>query len=132
MRGEKGGYAQHATARGHEVVGDETKDDGGADRGMTPTELLLASLGSCKTITVRMYAAKKGWPLEDVVVHLSHDKEEAAKEDGTKEVVHRIRASVRLEGALDADQRARLLDISTRCPIHRMLQGKIEIESRLA
>ena len=124
-------YQHEATSRGHSIVVDEPEDVGGDDRGQTPYELLLAALGSCTAITVRMYAARKGWPLDDVRVDLSHERvhakdcEDCEAEDGQLSV---IRRRVTFTGDLDDDQLARLRQIANRCPVHRTLEGTVEIK----
>jgi putative redox protein len=124
-------YQHEATSRGHSVVVDEPEEVGGDDRGPTPYELLLAALGSCTAITVRMYAKRKGWSLDDVKVELSHERvhardcEDCETAEGRLSV---IRRSVTLTGDLDEDQRVRLREIASRCPVHRTLEGVVEIK----
>lgn len=120
-----GRYTQTIRARGHELVADEPTDAGGNDLGPGPFDLVLAGLGSCTSMTVRMYADRKEWPLEHVEVALSHRRETV---DG--EGVTRIDRAIRLVGDLDAEQRARLLEIASRCPVHRALTGTIAIDTR--
>ena len=103
----------------HLVRSDEPQEHGGNDSGPTPHELLLAALGSCTAITLRLYAERKSWPLVNAHVRLT-----AERQDGT----FRIRQAVTLEGALDAAQRGRLLEIAGRCPVHRTLTGVVDIE----
>jgi putative redox protein len=107
----------------HVLAADETKEDGGDDIGPAPHDFLLAALGACTSMTVRLYAQKKGIPLTDVHVHLVQEK----GEDGT----HRIHRTIELEGALDDAQQARLVEIANKCPVHRTLSGKIQIETNL-
>ncbi len=119
----------------HHLLADEPAAYGGTDAGPGPYQLLSAGLGACTSMTVRMYARRKGWPLEHVAVDISHDKlhardcadcpDKTAKID----VFQRV---IRLDGPLDADQRARLLAIADRCPVHRTLEGTIRIETVLA
>ncbi len=119
----------------HRMLADEPAAHGGTDAGPSPYQLLSAGLGACTSMTVRMYARRKGWPLEHVSVDISHDKihardcadcpDQTAKID----VFQRV---IRLDGPLDADQRARLLAIADRCPVHRTLEGTIRIETVLA
>ncbi len=123
-------YQHEATSRGHSVIGDEPKDAGGDDQGMTPYEFLLAALGTCTAMTLRMYAERKGWDLQDVRVDLEHDRvhaddcEECETGEGR---LSRIRRKVEVTGDLDDEQRARLQEIANRCPVHRTLEGPIEI-----
>jgi putative redox protein len=106
----------------HELTSDEPVENGGGDAGPAPHELLLAALGSCTSMTVSMYADRKAWPLARVEVNVSGERADA---------VFRIRREIRLEGELSDEQRQRLLEIANKCPVHRTLSGKIEIESRL-
>lgn len=125
-----GVYAQLIKARMHEWAAGEPVDIGGADNGPTPYELLLSALGACTSITLEMYAARKGWPLDKVHVTLEHSKEERAGENDGKPVdmIDRI---VRLEGALDGEQRAKLIEIAEKCPVHRTLTNQINIDTLL-
>jgi putative redox protein len=127
------GLAQQINVRGHVLLADEPLEAGGADAGLNPYELLLAALGSCTAMTVRMYAARKAWPLESVEVVLQLDKVHASDcadcetRDG---YLDRITKLVSLHGPLDADQRQRLIEIAERCPVQRTLQREIVIEQR--
>jgi putative redox protein len=123
-------YAQHIKARMHEWAAGEPKEIGGTDNGPTPYELLLSALGACTSVTLEMYAARKGWPLEKVHVILEHSKEERAGENDGKPVdmIDRI---VRLQGPLDDEQRARLIEIAEKCPVHRTLTNQININTLL-
>lgn len=114
----EGALATSASVGVHAIRLDEPLDLGGTDTGATPTELLLAALGGCESITLRMYAARKGWPLTDVRIRLH-----GATVDGA----FVIRREVTLDGPLDPDQRARLLDIVNRCPVHRILNGEVRV-----
>ncbi|MGE5504412.1 MAG: OsmC family protein [Actinomycetota bacterium] len=118
----QGRLAQRITAGSHAWLADEPAEAGGDDLGPTPHQLLLAGLGACTAMTLRMYAGRKGWPLARVEVRLSRRK------DGDGEVFER---ELILEGPLDDDQRARLKAIAERCPVHRTLTGKITIETRV-
>ena len=110
---------------GHRWTADEAVDDGGANAGPDPKSLLLSSLGACTAITLRMYAARKGWPLAGVDVELRIGT--AGAPDNTT-----IERRIDLHGDLDAEQRARLLQIANACPVHKLLTGSIQIESSLS
>jgi putative redox protein len=129
-----GGLAHRIEARGHELLADEPVEAGGADSGPTPYELLLGALGACTAMTVRLYAQRKGWPLEGVEVALSHDRIHAAdcRDWETCEgSLDRITKRLTLRGPLDEAQRQRLAEIAQRCPVHRTLTGKVQIEQLL-
>lgn len=113
-----GPFAQTVTIRHHEVLSDELTEVGGEDRGPGPTELLLASVGACVAMTLKMYAGRKGWELGDLQVDLS-----ARDEQGVYVIERRIRY-----GALLSDeQRQRLAEIAGRCPVSRRITGTVEI-----
>jgi putative redox protein len=118
----------------HCIIADEPREVGGEDRGPSPYGLLLGSLGACTVMTLRMYADRKGWPLDQAVCHLRHSKVHAAdceaceEHDVPKAKIDRIERRIELRGALDATQRQRLMAIADRCPVHRTLSaGKISI-----
>lgn len=113
----------------HLLVADEPLEAGGDDLGPNPYELLLAALGSCTAMTLRLYARRKGWPLERVEIRLAHGRRQAGEGDEAPlgERIERITREIRLEGPLDAAQRGRLLEMAERCPVHRTLTGRVEI-----
>ncbi|MGH8683026.1 MAG: bifunctional alpha/beta hydrolase/OsmC family protein [Burkholderiales bacterium] len=131
----EGKFTQLVAAGRHRVRADEPVAAGGLDSGMSPYDCLLAGLGACTSMTLRLYADLKGLPLERATVELKHDKIHAVDcaECETREGrIDRIERVIRLEGALDAAQRAKLLEIANKCPVHRTLTSEITIPTRLA
>ncbi len=128
-------YSQTISAGPHLLRGDEPVDAGGSDTGPNPYELLLAALGSCASITVRMYADRTQWPLESVHIELSyggaHAEDSAACETETG-MITGIEMEVSFVGDLSEQQRQRLLEIANRCPVHRTLTSRIQIRGTLA
>lgn len=130
----EGRFAQLIAAGRHRLRADEPATAGGDDSGPGPYDLLLSALGACTAMTVRMYAEQKKWPLERVTVDLKHDKVHAADcaDCETKEgKIDKIERVLTLEGKLDDTQRARLLEIANKCPVHRTLHGEVWIPTRL-
>ena len=135
MHGSAAGFAQEIAVGRHRLSGDEPTSVGGTDMGPNPYDLLLAALGSCTSMTVAMYARRKQWPLEAVTVRLRHSKIDATDCDecDTKEGnLDHIDRDIELVGALSNEQRARLLDIANKCPVHRTLTSEIHIQTRLS
>lgn len=122
-------YRTEITVRQHALTVDEPSELGGGDAGPTPFDLVCAALASCTTITVRMYADRKGWPLEAIEVRAGHARVPAGG-DAPSSQVDRFTLSVSLVGDLDEPQRGRLLEIAGRCPVHRMLVAGSIIETR--
>jgi uncharacterized OsmC-like protein len=134
-------YTVLANDERHAFIADESASDGGDDLGPGPHELMLASLGACTAITLRMYAERKQWPLYEVSVHLTHDKvdasicadctpEELASIDGEGRI-DLIQSNISVRGDLTAGQMQRLLEIAERCPVHRLLAGRPRIVSEI-
>ena len=123
------GYQHQITAGSHQWTADEPETYGGTDAGPSPYELLLGALGACIGMTLRMYAAKKKWKLTDVHIELEHykihakDCEDCEQESGYVDVIEK---SISFSGDLDADQRNRLLEIASRCPVHRTLENAVK------
>jgi putative redox protein len=131
----EGRFAQLVQAGRHRLRADEPVAVGGDDSGFGPYDLLLAALGACTSMTVRMYAEQKRWPLRRVSVELEHDKVHAADcaECETREGrIDRIERVLTLEGDLDDSQRQRLLEIANKCPVHRTLHGEVWVPTRLS
>jgi uncharacterized OsmC-like protein len=133
VRGSAAGFAQEILAGPHRMASDEPTSAGGTDTGPSPYDLLLAALGSCTSITVGMYARRKGWPLEEVTVNLRHSKIHASDcaECETKEgILDHIERDIHFAGSLTAEQRSKLLEIANKCPVHRTLMSEIDIKTR--
>jgi putative redox protein len=134
VRGRKEELRKDVEIGPHRVVVDEPVAYGGRDEGPTPYDLLIAALGSCTAITLQMYAKQKGWPLEGIEVRLRHEKIHArdCADCETKEGrIDRIHRELVLIGPLDEAQRARLLEIANRCPVHRTLLSELNIQTTL-
>lgn len=115
-------YRTAIVTNGHHLIADEPDEVGGKNLGPGPGEFLMVSLASCTAITVRMYADRKRWPLEKITVEVTSDKIDTT----TIFIRH-----VYLEGALDEEQRHRLLQIANACPVHKVLTNPIEIKTEL-
>jgi len=134
VRGPATGFAQEILAGPHRLSADEPASAGGTDTGPTPYDLLLAALGACTSMTVALYARRKGWPLEKVAVHLRHSKIHAADcaECETREgMIDRIERDLEFTGPLSGEQRSKLVEIAEKCPVHRTLTSEINIDTRM-
>lgn len=125
------GYYTEIKSGGHGLVADEPLRLGGSDRGPTPYGLLVSGLGACTAITLRMYADRKGWDVEEINVYLNHEKIHAddceeCPDNGSRKIDH-IERLIDIVGNLDQSQRQRLLEIADRCPVHRTLHDKVHI-----
>jgi putative redox protein len=116
-------FRQDITIGNFHLTADEPLAAGGEGTGPAPFDFILAGLGACKAMTVKMYAERKGWPLTHVSVELIHQ---------TVSDRHQMLAQLHLEGDLSAEQRQRLLEIADKCPVHRLLTSDIEIQTSLA
>jgi putative redox protein len=128
-----GTYTQQITAGQHRLVSDEPAPIGD-DTGPTPYDLLLAALGACTSMTLRMYADRKDWPLEQVRVSLRHSRihaKDCAECETTKGWIDHIDREIELTGDLDDSQRQRLLQIAERCPVHQTLISTVDIATSL-
>jgi putative redox protein len=129
-----GTYTQQIALGRHRLFSDEPSPIGD-DAGPTPYDLLLASLGACTSMTLRMYANRKGWPLDGVQVTLRHSRihaEDCAHCETTKGWINHIDREIELIGALDDSQRQRLLQIADHCPVHQTLTSEIDIATTLS
>jgi putative redox protein len=130
----EGTFQQTITTGRHTLVADEPESVGGDDAGPNPYDFLLAALGTCTSMTLRMYARHKKLPLDRVTVKLRHgrihakDCEECESDSGFVDVIER---EIRLEGdALTDEQRARMLEIADRCPVHRTLHAEVKVRTK--
>jgi len=127
------GFTTAITVDGHTLIGDEPLEQGGADLGPGPYDLLAAALASCTSMTLQLYARRKGLDLQTVTTHVRHDKihaadcEDCETRDGK---IDQLTLVIELVGTLDAAARTRLIEIADRCPVHRTLQGEIKISTR--
>jgi putative redox protein len=118
----------------HALRADEPAAVGGGDVGPSPYELLLMALGSCTSMTVTMYAARKKWTLDQVIVRLRHERvyaDDCVNCEDPKSKIDRIWCSIQFTGELDEAQRNRLIEISKQCPVHRTLTNRIDIRTEL-
>ena len=127
-------YVQRIFVGPHALNADEAGNSGGNDAGPNPHELLLAALGACMSITVRMYAERKRWPLQEVHVDLSYARVQTEESIGGKTgtgIVSGIETEISFRGDLTEEQLQRLFEIANRCPIHRLLDSPVPIHAKL-
>jgi uncharacterized OsmC-like protein len=128
-------FGQNISVGPHRLRADEPPDVGGNDEGPNPYELLLAALGTCTGMTVRLYAERKQWPLKGVEVRLAHSRihaEDCAECETKQGMLDRIDAEIIFTGDLSDEQKHRLMEIAEKCPVHRTLISEIQIRTRLA
>ena len=130
-----GGFQVQVMAAGTTFLADEPRAAGGLGSGPTPYDLIGSALGACTTMTIRLYADRKGMPLERATVTLEHSKiyaRDCADCETREGMLDRIEVTIGVEGALDAEQRRKVLEIADRCPVHRTLTSEIRIVTRAA
>jgi putative redox protein len=124
----KEGLKTDIYSENHLYHSDEPVADGGTDSAPTPTQMLMGALGSCIAITMRLYAQRKGWPLDGVEIELDFEKFRGADYpayEGDASFVHEIRKSIKLIGDLSIEQKVRILEIGSKCPVHRLLTNPV-------
>jgi putative redox protein len=136
VRLEGDGYTTEIMAGDHALIADEPESFGGNNFGPSPYELLNASLGACTAMTLKMYARRKKWPLDDVLVHLSYSKiskylEDAANPDNKESRIDRFERDIELIGDLNNEQKSKLLEIANKCPVHRTISSPSEFATKL-
>jgi uncharacterized OsmC-like protein/alpha/beta superfamily hydrolase len=128
------GYRTAILASGHALIADEPVAVGGSELGPTPYDLLAAALGACTSMTLQMYARRKQWPLDEAIVRLRHSKIHALDERNCESgaaKMDRLDRTVELVGDLTPDQRARLLEIANKCPVHKTLEAGVVVDTEL-
>ena len=128
------GLVQQIQAGPHALVADEPVTAGGTDAGPDPYAFLLAALGACTSMTLQMYARRKGWPLGEVVVELEIARvyaEDCAHCEEPRAMIDRVQRRLTLSGPLDATQRKRLAEIARRCPVHKTLVAGLRVEDEI-
>jgi uncharacterized OsmC-like protein len=135
VHGKASGFLQEVVSGAHHLQADEPVSAGGSDAAPGPYDYLLVGLGVCTSMTVGLYARRKQWPLENITVSLRHsrihakDCEECEKKEG---MLDRIETEIELTGSLSSEQRAKLMEIAAKCPVHRTLKSEINIRLRAA
>jgi len=133
-RTRMGGFRTELSVAGHRIIADEPPSVGGGGEGPTPYDLLGAALAACTGMTLQMYLAHKKWPATEIDVTVRHDRvhaEDCADCETKSGKIDRFRRTLRVSGALDAGQRARLVEIADKCPVHRTLNAEVRIETEL-
>ena len=114
------GLTNIVSARHHDVLADEPAENGGGDAGPTPWELLLSAMGACTAITVELYADRKGWPLDDLAIHLTREPDSQC-----------VRIEIEVFGNLSEEQRERLAAVAQHCPVVKAVSGGLDVEESL-
>ena len=127
-------FRTEVSAGPHRWLLDEPIDSGGANEGPTPYDMLAAALGGCTAMTLHFYARREKFPLENVEVRVSHDRQhvkDCADCNATQGYIHRFKVEIVLSGPLTDQQRAKLLEIARRCPVTKTLQAEIKVDEVL-
>jgi Predicted redox protein, regulator of disulfide bond formation len=135
VRGNANGFLQEIVSGAHQLQADEPVNVGGSDAAPSPYDYLLIALGVCTSMTVGLYARRKQFPLDKITVSLRHSRihAEDCKECETKEgMLDRIDTEIELTGPLTTEQRAKLMEIAAKCPVHRTLKSEINIRLQVA
>ena len=135
VRGNAAGFLQEVVSGSHHLRADEPVSVGGADAAPGPYDYLLIALGVCTSMTVGLYARRKQFPLENITVSLRHSRihaQDCAECEVKEGMLDRIDAQIELTGPLTAEQRAKLIEIAGKCPVHRTLKSEINIRLRAA
>ena len=117
-------YTTELSMRGHRLIADEPAEENGRDLGPKPTELLNAALSACTAITMKMYAARKGWDLQEAIVEIDFVRD-------IKNNLTSFTKKIELTGNLNEEQKKRIFEIGSKCPVHRIIEGSVQIESEL-
>jgi putative redox protein len=128
-------YRTEIHIRNHTIIADELVQDGGTDEGPTPMEILVGTLGACIAVTTRAYAQRKNWPLEGISVEVEMERfkhEDYPAYTGEAPYINEIREQIHFEGALTDEQKARLMTIAAKCPVHLTLQNPVFFVEKMA